>query len=72
MFSKLRRSVFVLMPSESDCMRGKTYLSVAVFWFAEVDFSDDGGSRHRNVLECSLYKKYLESFYVHIVGSVFR
>jgi len=28
--------------------------TIAVFWFMELDFPDDGGGIHRNMLECSL------------------
>jgi len=27
-----------------------------------VDFPDDGGGRHRNTLECSLYKNFSNSY----------
>jgi hypothetical protein len=29
-------------------------LTIAVFWFMELDFPDDGGGIHHNMLECSL------------------
>jgi hypothetical protein len=41
-----------------------------VFWFVEIDFpDDDGGDRHRNMLQCNLI---LQEFYVHVIGTGFR
>ena len=40
---------------DAKCVHDKTrQLKIAVVWFMQVDFPDDGGSHHRNTFECRL------------------
>jgi hypothetical protein len=54
-------------------VRQDRQFAIAVFWFMEVDFPDDGGGRRQNMLECSLtlYEFYMCTVWDQILDNNF-